>query len=159
MFDLSDVEAELDRARRTEAQLRRAREIAARAFAQGFTAALEDGNASDWLDHYTPRTEGHVIKYAVVEDTPREDFLQGLGGLWLADTCAGGTWSASFDDAVWFETPELAAVSLSDGEQEINRETCSLVELMLDGPRVISQRIVPWPEPAPAPAPIATVLK
>lgn len=57
MFDLSDVEAELDRARRTESQLRRAREIAARAFAQGFTAALEDGNSPDWLEHYLPRSE------------------------------------------------------------------------------------------------------
>lgn len=56
MFDLSDVEAELDRHRRREDQLRRAREIAARAFAQGFTAALEDGNAPDWLDYYQERS-------------------------------------------------------------------------------------------------------
>lgn len=57
MFDLSDVEAELEHRRRTEAQLRRAREIAARGFAQGFTAALEDGNSSEWLDYYLPRSE------------------------------------------------------------------------------------------------------
>ncbi len=55
-FDLSDVDAELERTalRKSlhEKELRRSREIARRAFAQGFTAALEDGNASEWLDYY-----------------------------------------------------------------------------------------------------------
>lgn len=66
-------------------------------------------------------------------------------GLWLMDTCAGGSWSVSFEDAVWFDTPELAAVALSDGEQEVNRETCSLVELDCEGPKVITRRPIPWP--------------
>lgn len=58
MFDLSDVDAELARRRVFEAELRRARAIAGRAFAQGFTAALEDGNSRDWLTYYEERSDG-----------------------------------------------------------------------------------------------------
>lgn len=58
MFDYSDVDAELARRRQSESELRRARAIASRAFAQGFTAALEDGNSRDWLEHYEERSDG-----------------------------------------------------------------------------------------------------
>lgn len=57
-FDLTDVDAELERRRSHEVELRRARVIASRAFAQGFTAALEDGNSRDWLDTYEERSNG-----------------------------------------------------------------------------------------------------
>lgn len=60
-FDTSDTDAELLlRARVTLLQRNVAvsRAIAARAFAQGFTAALEDGNASGWLPHYRGRKDG-----------------------------------------------------------------------------------------------------
>lgn len=99
-----------------------------------------------------------MLRYAVIEDKTREEWLPPLG-FWLMDTCAGGTWSASFDDAVWFESPELAATALDDGEQEVDRETCSLVELKVDGPNVIAQRIIPWPPRPAAPLPAARIVK
>lgn len=96
-------------------------------------------------------TQPTVIRYAVLDTGPR---------LFLVDTCAGGTWSVSFDDACWFDTPELAAGSLSDGEQEVDRDTCVLLELVVQDSDVVSERIVPWPprEPEPAaPLPVAKV--
>jgi hypothetical protein len=55
-FDVSDVEATIECSTQHEYELRKARDIARRAFAQGFTAALEDGNASEWLEHYQERS-------------------------------------------------------------------------------------------------------
>lgn len=51
-FDLSDAEADIERSKQHEIELRHARDIAQRAFAQGFTAALEDENAREWIEHY-----------------------------------------------------------------------------------------------------------
>lgn len=61
-FDHTDVDADLERLRRLEAQLRKARTIAARGFAQGYTAALEDsrdgqGNTAEWLHYYGERSD------------------------------------------------------------------------------------------------------
>lgn len=56
-FDLSDVEADAERVRRLDAHIVRSRELIARAFAQGFVAALEDGNAAEWLEYYEERAE------------------------------------------------------------------------------------------------------
>ncbi len=55
-FDTSDVDFDLDRYARLEAQLRAARTVAARAFAQGFTAA-QDPDAAEWRDHFEERSD------------------------------------------------------------------------------------------------------
>lgn len=56
-FDVTDVEADLERVRKLETNARNARTFASRAFAQGFTAALEDGNSADWVHYYGERGE------------------------------------------------------------------------------------------------------
>jgi len=37
-------------------------------------------------------------------------------GMWLVDTCAGGTWSYSVDDAVWFDSADEARAALGAAE-------------------------------------------
>lgn len=54
-FDLSDVIAQAVHEADLERRIHKANELRARGFAQGFTAALEDGNAQDWLEHYQER--------------------------------------------------------------------------------------------------------
>lgn len=39
---------------------------------------------------------------------------------WLADTCAGGTWSETSEEAVWFDTEDDAAAALAEAEIEID---------------------------------------
>lgn len=52
-FDLSDVDVAIQ----TERDRLRLLEQRSRAFAQGFTAALEGGEASrEWLEHYKERS-------------------------------------------------------------------------------------------------------
>ncbi len=57
-FDTSDVDETADRLDRLERQLRAGRIVAARAFAQGFTAALEDSNPAEWAPYYAERAGG-----------------------------------------------------------------------------------------------------
>ena len=56
-FDTSEVDAEIERSERHDRGIRKARAIASRAFAQGFTAALEAENSREWLEHYQERSE------------------------------------------------------------------------------------------------------
>lgn len=55
LFDTTDIDAAKAREVELEQRLARAHELRARGFAQGFTAALEDGNAVEWLDLYQER--------------------------------------------------------------------------------------------------------
>lgn len=64
-FDFSEVDAAIELAAdlehehalavRLAEEVEEERSIRVRAFAQGFTAALEDGNSRDWLDYYEER--------------------------------------------------------------------------------------------------------
>lgn len=54
-FDTSEIDAQRARDAELERRFARACELRARGFAQGFTAALEDGNAVEWLDLYQER--------------------------------------------------------------------------------------------------------
>lgn len=35
---------------------------------------------------------------------------------WLIDTCAGGSWSSTVEEAEWFDTPEQAYEALTAAE-------------------------------------------
>ena len=39
---------------------------------------------------------------------------------WLADTCAGGTWSSTVEEAEWFDTADDAAKQIAEAEIEID---------------------------------------
>lgn len=39
---------------------------------------------------------------------------------WLADTCAGGAWSSTVEEAEWFDSEDAAAQALADAEIEID---------------------------------------
>jgi hypothetical protein len=39
---------------------------------------------------------------------------------WLTDTCAGGSWSSTVEEAEWFDTETAAAEALAAAEIEID---------------------------------------